>query len=219
MCVHLLEFFIQPSYYCLRADDSWRPAPGKWALASIWVSIQSFQSGRRWEQAQLLNLSRAYLERIHTHLVELPNTPVCAIRRLLQGNVRPYSLRRAALHKTEKGGCLKGRDGIGVKEFAAWVDQSCSYLCLWHTISPMEHIILLDLPNICQFCVTGVSFSRAKFLNRTLPSLPVSRTSAAKSRPQQIVPMLLNDKAKIKTMTKQTNKPNTLLKGKKPQQT
>lgn len=56
--VHCLEFFIQPSYYCLRADGSRRPAPGKCALASIWVSIQSFQPGRRWEQAQLLNLSQ-----------------------------------------------------------------------------------------------------------------------------------------------------------------
>lgn len=153
-CVHCLEFVIQPSYCCLRADGSWRPAPGKCALASIWVSIQSFQPGRRWERAQLLNLSRAYQERIHTHLVELPNTPVCAIRSLLQGNVRPHSLSSAALHKTEKGGCLKDKDGIGVKEFAAQVDWSCSYLCLWHTISPREHIILLDLPSICQLCVT-----------------------------------------------------------------
>lgn len=69
----------------------------------------------------------AYLERIRTHLVELPNAPVCVICSLLQGNVRPCSLSRAALHKTEKGGYLKGRDGTGFREFAGWVDCSCSY--------------------------------------------------------------------------------------------
>lgn len=79
----------------------------------------------------------------NTHLVKLPNTLVCMICSLLQGNVWPHSLSRTALHKTEKRGCLKARNGTGVREFAAWVDWSCSYLCLWQTISPREHIIFL----------------------------------------------------------------------------
>lgn len=56
---------------------------------------------------------------------------VCVICSLLQGNVWPHALRRTALHKTEKRGCLKARNGTGVREFAAWVDWSCSYLCFW----------------------------------------------------------------------------------------
>lgn len=149
-CAHHLKFFIEPSYCCLRADGSWRPAPGKRALASIGVSIQTFQPGRRWEQAQLLNLSRANLETMHTP-GGAPNTPVGVLHSLLQGNVWPHSLSTAALHKTEKGGCLKARNGTGVREFAAQLDWSCSYLCLWYV---REHMILLELPNICQFCAT-----------------------------------------------------------------
>lgn len=64
------------------------------------------------------------------------------------------------------------------------------------------------LPVVCHW---GVSFSRAKFLNHTFLSLPLSRTSAAKSGPQQIVLVLLNDKAKITTKTTQTNKKHPTL--------
>lgn len=150
--VYHLKFSMLIFYYCLQADDSWRPAPGKCALASIWISIQWFQPGRRWEQAQLLSLSRAYLEMIQAPGEALKHFFVCDPQPAA-GNYMatfPQQLRSAL--------CVEGRVPKSQgwhwsqREFAAQLDWSCSNLCCWHTISLREHIILLDLPNICQFC-------------------------------------------------------------------
>lgn len=147
-CVHHLKLFIEPSHCCLRADGSWSPAPGK--HASIWVSTQSFQPGRKWEQAQLSNLSRAYLDTKHTP-GEAPKHSVCVICSVLQGNVCPQqnSLaqnREKRMPKSQEWHWSKGVCSLGGLELFLPVPLE--------TISLREHIILLDLPNIGLFCVT-----------------------------------------------------------------
>ena len=139
--------------YCSRADASWRPAPGKCALASIWISIQSFQPGRRWEEAQLFSLSIAYLETIHTPGEALKHSFVCdpqpAAGKYVATSPRQLSSAQRR-EDAQKPGMALGSEG----ESAAQLDRSCSNLHHWHTISPREHIVPLDLPNTCQFWAT-----------------------------------------------------------------
>lgn len=70
---------------------------------------------------------------------------------------RPHSLSSSAQLCFVHGREDAQKPGMALqseREFAAQLDWSCSNLCHWHTISLTEHIVLLDLPNICQFCAT-----------------------------------------------------------------
>lgn len=166
-CVHCLKFFIEPSYCCLRAEGSWRPAPGKCARASIWVSIPSFQPGRRWEQAQLTNLSRAYMETKHTPGEAPKHSCVCDPQPAAGKCVLTFPQQNSLAQNREKRMMMpRARSGTGVGEFAAWGYWRCSYLCLWQTISPREHIVF-------SVSASSVSSRSSFFQGKTLkPHIP-----------------------------------------------